>query len=83
MEPKISLKEQRSNMSLCFENDIKIIPDPIAGRYKLTMVDNGKRKPSGKTYPAETTKNDIGAWDKLHDLYKQIANNIRNQTTEI
>ena len=83
METKISLKEQRSNMSLCLENDIKILPDPIAGRYKLTVVDKGKRKPSDNTYPAETTKNEIGAWDKLHELYKHIANNIRNQQTEI
>lgn len=79
MEPKTNPREEDQNRSLCNRNGIKVLPEPVAGRYRLTVMDNGKPKYSKNTYPEKTTNNEIGAWDKLHQLYAHIATKIKNQ----
>lgn len=71
-------REKDQNMSLCFKNGIRVIPQPFGNRFKIIIERNGKQKPGDQIYPLKSTETETGVYDKLHELYKKIAHNLRN-----
>jgi hypothetical protein len=71
-------------MSWCFANDIKIYPIRLQmplERYKVGIQINNKPEQVGaQIYTNETTKNTVGVYDKIKDLYKHFY--TKNNTNQ-
>jgi len=73
--------EQGEYMSKCFKKDIYITPIPHYYKYQIRINSNGVIKISDGLYPLVGDKSSIGLYDKMVDLYRQIAANIDKNLT--
>jgi hypothetical protein len=69
-------KDESRNMSTCFKNGIRIIPFKYGNLFKIIVERNGKQKKGEDLYPEKSDKHTPGVYDKIHELYRQIANKI-------
>lgn len=72
----LSAKEQGKYMTICLRNGIRLFPVPYGNRYKIVVERHGKAKKGEETYPLKSDKTAIGVYDKIYQLYQQIADNI-------
>lgn len=65
-------------MSLCLKNGIRIYPVPYsASRYKIVIEQPGmKPSKSDETYPEKSDKHTPGMYDKIREIYRQIAEQL-------
>jgi hypothetical protein len=67
------------NMIKCNKNEVFVSVQKHTTDYKLKIRSNGETRLTDDIYPLETNKYRMGVYDKLHDLYRQIAANIDKQ----
>jgi hypothetical protein len=70
---------EQQNMSKCNKNEVYVSAQKYDNDFKLLITSNGDTRLTDKTYPLDTNKSSMGVYDKLHDLYRQIAANIDKQ----
>jgi hypothetical protein len=81
-------RESQKAMAICFKNKIyiKTVPfDRNGTKLKILIDDNGRIKKGEQIYPAKSKYDnqqnliEIGAYDKVHELYNTIASSIDGQ----
>lgn len=77
-------------MSYCFKHAIRIYPTPYGNNYKITIEKQGKPKTGDKIFFLKTridpkTKEviSLGLYEKIWQLYEQIAINIMNSKKQM
>ena len=69
-------REAGKAMSKCLKNGIRIYPVPYGYNFKIIIERNGKPKPGKDVFPAKAEKDKPGVFDKIRELYDQIAEKI-------
>ena len=80
--PPPTPKEAARNMSICFKDGIRILPVPYGTRYKIQVEQEGKNPIlPDNLYPEKSTKTEIGVFDKIQELYAELANRVEKKNT--
>lgn len=66
-------------MSVCFKKGFYLKPLPWGNRFKIILEEPGQKPKTGsKTYPAKSDEHSTGVFDKMQEMYQQIAFKIQN-----
>ena len=71
-------KELAQEMKTCLKNGVRIYPVPYGNNFKIVVERNGKPKPGKDIFPSKAEKGRTGVFDKIRELYSQIAFKINN-----
>jgi len=80
-----SARQQCKCMSICLKNGVRIYTTRYGNNFKITIEKAGIPKTGKKIFFIKTTRDSktgdvtLGVYDKIWDLYKQIATNIINK----
>lgn len=78
--PPPTPKEAARNMSLCFKAGIRILPVPYGTRYKIQVEQEGKDPIiPDNLYPEKSTKTETGLYDKIQELYAELAQRVERK----
>jgi len=70
-------RETGQYMSKCLKRGIRVYPVPWGRNFKIVVERNGKPKHGEQIFNATTV------FDKINEIYKQIANNIEKKQTQL
>lgn len=68
-------RKSDSAMSKCLKRGIRIYPQPWGRNFKIVIEKNGAATPGEKIFDSKTV------FDRIREIYKEIANNLETVNT--